>query len=118
MAKFATDENFNNRILRGVLRIEPELDVVRVQDTEAAGTGDEAILEWAAKEGRVLLTHDAKTVIAFAYQRVREGKPMPGVLEVNDSIPIGRAVDYIILVAGASLEGEWENQVRFAPLKD
>ena len=56
MAKFAADENFNNRILRGVMRLEPALNVVRVQDTEAADTGDEAILEWAAKEGRVLLT--------------------------------------------------------------
>ena len=51
MAKFAADENFNNRILRGVMRLEPALNVVRVQDTEATDTGDEAILEWAAKEG-------------------------------------------------------------------
>ena len=57
-------------------------------------------------------------MIAFAYQRVREGKPMAGVLEVNDSIPIGHAIDYIILIAGASLEGEWENQVRYVPLKE
>lgn len=118
MVRFAADENFNNRTLRGVLRLQPELDIVRIQDTEAAGTGDEAILEWAARENRVLLTHDAKTVINFAYERVRAGKPMAGVLEVNEFIPIGRVVDYIMLAAGASLEGEWENQVRYVPLKE
>jgi len=34
MLKFAADENFNNDILRGLLRKIPELDIVRIQDTE------------------------------------------------------------------------------------
>jgi predicted nuclease of predicted toxin-antitoxin system len=118
MVKFAADENFNNRILRGIWRIEPSLDIVRVQDTQVAGHGDEAILAWAAKENRILLTHDFDTIINFAYERIRAGQPMAGVLQVNEFIPIGRVVDYIILAAGASLEGEWENQVRYVPLKE
>ena len=32
MIKLATDEDFNNRILRGLLRRQPQLDIVRVQD--------------------------------------------------------------------------------------
>jgi hypothetical protein len=33
MLRFATDENFNENITRGLLRRQPELDIVRVRDT-------------------------------------------------------------------------------------
>jgi hypothetical protein len=49
--RLATDEDFNNRILRGLLRRRPELDIVRVQDAGLRGEDDAAVLEWAAGEG-------------------------------------------------------------------
>jgi len=45
--KFLTDEDFDNRILRGLLRRLPDLDIVRVQDTEVANKADPDVLEWA-----------------------------------------------------------------------
>jgi hypothetical protein len=117
MTKFAADENFNNRVLRGLLSLLPDLDVVRVQDTEVAGASDPVMLEWAAKEKRILLTHDSETVINFAYERVRNQQPMPGVIEVDPTAPIGLVIDHLFLLAGASLEGEWENRVGFIPIK-
>jgi hypothetical protein len=47
------------------------------------------VLEWAAQEGRVLLTHDVATITHHAYERVRAGKPMPGVFEVDRGLPLG-----------------------------
>jgi hypothetical protein len=35
--KFLADENFDNRIVRGLLRRQPDLDIIRVQDLEIAG---------------------------------------------------------------------------------
>lgn len=40
MLRLATDEDFNNRILRGLLRRRPDLDIVRVQDAGLRGRGD------------------------------------------------------------------------------
>jgi predicted nuclease of predicted toxin-antitoxin system len=60
--RFVADENFDNRIIRGLLRREPSLDIVRVQDLEIAGADDETVLGWAAEAGRVLVTHDQRTV--------------------------------------------------------
>ena len=39
--KFLADENFDNRIVRGLLRRLPDLDIVRVQDLEIAGADEE-----------------------------------------------------------------------------
>ena len=75
------------------------------------------ILEWLAAEQRVLLTHDVTTMRPYAEARVAEGKPMPGVFEVNQYLPIGQAIEEILLVTECSLEGEWEGQIRFLPLR-
>ena len=116
MLRFVADENFNGRILRGLQRRLPDLDIVRVQDTPLASAGDPEILEWAAGEGRILLTHDVSTVTRFANDRVRAGEPMPGVVEVNTRMAIGRAIEEIELLAQASLPGECEGQVMYLPL--
>jgi hypothetical protein len=75
------------------------------------------VLEWAAKEGRVLLTHDVTTMTQYAYERVKAGKSMPGVFEVSRAVPIGTAIEDILLLAEYSFEGEWEGQVRYLPLR-
>ncbi len=116
MLRLAADENFNNDIVRGLFRRKPDLDIVRIQDVGLSGADDATILAWAAREGRVLFTHDAATMTRFAYARVRAGQPMPGVFEVSRAVPIGRAIEDILLLAECSLEGEWEGQIRYLPL--
>src|SRR5438128_2148028 len=117
MLLLAADENFNGNMVRGLCRRQPALDLVRLQDVGLSGADDPAVLAWAAQERRVLLTHDVSTITRYAYERVREGQPMPGVFEVSRALPIGRAIDEILLLAECSLEGEWEGQVRYLPLR-
>jgi hypothetical protein len=116
MLLLVSEENFNNDIVRGLLRRNPDLDIVRVQDVGLRGEDDPTILEWAAQEERVLLTHDAATMAHFAYERVKAGKSMPGVIEVPDDLPIGTAIEDILLLAEYSERGEWESQVVYLPL--
>jgi predicted nuclease of predicted toxin-antitoxin system len=60
--RFVADENFNRRIVTGLLPRIEDLDLVRVQDVGLAGGDDPTVLGWAAEHGRVLLTHDAATI--------------------------------------------------------
>ncbi len=117
MIRFAADENFNNDILRGLLRRKPDVDILRVQDAGLSGGDDGVILEWAAREGRILLTHDVSTITRHAQGRIEARLPMPGVFEVSRSIPIGRVIEDLVLIVDLSLEGEWENQIRYLPLR-
>ena len=117
MLRFLTDENFNGRILRGLLRRVPDLDVTRAQDVGALyGAADPEVLAWAAEEQRVVLTHDVSTMARYAYERVRADLPMPGVFEAPSELSIGRAVEDLVLISLASEPDEWEGQVRFLPL--
>ena len=48
MLRLATDENFHGDIVRGLLRRRPDLDLVRVHDTDRSGADDPTVLAWAA----------------------------------------------------------------------
>ena len=88
MLLLAADENFNNDIVRGLLRRKPNLDIVRLQEAGLSGANDPSVLEWAAQEGRILLTHDVSTMTRYAYDRIRAGTRMPGIFEVSRDLPI------------------------------
>ncbi len=117
MLLLAADENFNNDIVRGARRRFPAINIVRVQDAGLLSADDPSILEWAALTRRVLLTHDVATMTRYAYERVRNGQAMPGIFEIGRHVPIGVAVEEIVLLAVCSNEGEWEGQVRYLPLR-
>ena len=116
MLRLTADENFNNDILRGVLRRNEQVDIVTIQDVGLSGADDETVLQWAAEKNRVLLTHDVTTLTKYAYARIEAGLPMPGVFEVSQSLAIGSVIEDVLLLAECSLENEWAGQVRYLPL--
>lgn len=115
MLKLLSDENFDNTIVRGLLRRRPSIDIVRVQDVGLSGEDDRIILAWAGSEDRVLLTHDVATITRFAYERVTQGLPMPGVIEVSTDAKIGQVIEDILIILDCSLEGELEGQIHYIP---
>jgi hypothetical protein len=114
--RLAADHDFDERILQGLVARLPDLDVIRVRDLGLARALDPRILEWAAAEERILLTHDRSTMPDFAYDRVRLGLRMPGVVGVPRRLPIGRAIEELELVVACSVEREWEGRVVYLPL--
>jgi hypothetical protein len=84
------DEDFNNDIVRGLVRRIADLDI---------------------------LTQDVSTLIALAFERVRSAKPMAGVIAVSQSLPIRVAIEDLVLVAECGSTEEWANQVLFLPLR-
>jgi predicted nuclease of predicted toxin-antitoxin system len=117
MMRFLADENFDNRILRGVQRENADIDVVRVQDTAIYQADDPTVLEWAAENERILLTHDISTMPKYAYERIEAGEPMPGIIVVNPKASMGDVIEDILLVLAVSEEEEFKGQVVYLPLK-
>lgn len=116
MLRLLTDADFKGQVIRGLLLRRPGLDLVRVQDIGLRPAADPVILERAAHGGRVLMTHDENTMIGYAYERVRRGRAMPGVFVVGQDVPIGQAIEEILILAECSEEGEWDGQVLHLPL--
>lgn len=116
MLKLLVDEHVPTQLLRGLLRREPVLDIVRVQDVGLSSVPDPDVLEWAAREGRVLITLDVNSAVGAAYERLAQGRNMPGVFAVTSGISLGRAIESLLMLSMASLPGEWDGQVVYLPL--
>jgi predicted nuclease of predicted toxin-antitoxin system len=116
--QWLADENFDNDILRGLRRRSTGFDAIRVQDIgEIAGADDATVLAWAAANDRILLTHDVSTMIR-AMQSIAPGWPARiKVLLVPDSLPIGIAIEDILLLNECSEASDWGPGVVYLPLR-
>lgn len=116
MNRFLTDEDFNIGILNGLKRRIPDLDIVRVQDVGLRTVPDQIVLEYAAAENRIVLSHDVGTMKAHATARIFAGKPMTGLFLIQQDLPIGQAIDAVEIIALCSHDDEWHNRIEHLPL--
>ncbi len=116
MLRLLADENLNHDLIRGVLRRLPSLDIVRVQDVGLQQRDDPTVLEWAARERRIIVTHDANTMPAFAFERIRRSESMPGLLVVTQSAALANVIDDLVLIAECADGAEYDGQVIYVPL--
>lgn len=116
MMRFAADENFNGRLLRALKTRVPDVDIVRVQDTEMYQVSDPNLLVWLAQESRVLLTHDVKTMPKYFYERINNGLSNPGIIEIRESMPMGYLLDELEVLLGAGKSEDFRDLIIYVPL--
>ena len=118
MLRLATDADVHGDIVRGLFRRIPDIDLVRVQEVLPEGIPDPEVLAWAAKEGRVLVSNDRNTMVGFAYERMREKKPMPGLVVTTNEQTVGSTIDDILIITQYMLADEMITQgVVYLPLR-
>lgn len=114
--KYLFDGDFNGRIVRGVRRRQSALDTLTVQEAGLREAEDSAVLEWAAAEDRVVVSHDHRTMRAYAEERLLAGSPMAGLILVRQDYPLGQAIDDLVLIAEVATAEEWQGKIVFLPL--
>jgi predicted nuclease of predicted toxin-antitoxin system len=116
MLHLVSDADVHGHIVRGVRERNRGIDLVRVQEVGLRTAADPEILEWAARENRIVLTQDHSTMIGFARDRLVAGLPMPGLFVIRQRTSIGQAIDALLLVDQCSEQHEWQGRVEFLPL--
>ncbi|MBC7840401.1 MAG: DUF5615 family PIN-like protein [Nitrospiraceae bacterium] len=114
--RYLLDENCNARILRGLRRRAPQLNVLTVSEAGLRGDPDAAILEFAATEQRVVVSHHVRTMTVHAKARLLATKPMSGLSLVFQDYPVGQAIDDLVLIAEVSTVEEWQGKMIFLPV--
>jgi len=113
--RFQADADLNQIILLATVRREPSIDFQSAKAAGLSGVRDPAVLERAAKEGRVLVTHDQKTMPRHFSEFITH-TPSPGLLIVSQHLSIAAAVEDLLLIWFATEADEWVNHIRFLPL--
>ena len=114
---FLADENYSRGIVRGWQERVPEVRLIHAQDVRLTATDDRIILDYAAQNDYIVLSHDYKTMIRFALERVERGLPMPGlVMSPNRHQPMGKVIDSLVYLYQNQSRDWFANQVIFLPL--
>lgn len=115
MLAVLADENFNQRILRGLRLRLSELDAVLAQSAGLCDVSDLTLLAWAADQRRVVLTHDRQTMPRAAYNRTRSGQSIPGLIVVSDTMPTGEAIEALTTYLECGRAEDLQDLVLFLP---
>ncbi len=78
------------------------------------GKTDQQVLEIAAQNGRILVTHDRKTMPA-EFGEFIVSKTSSGVLILSQKLSVNEAIEALILIWEASTAEEWVNQIMSIP---
>jgi predicted nuclease of predicted toxin-antitoxin system len=116
MLRLLIDENFDQRILRGLKLEIPSIDYIVVQETNLKGLRDPLLLAWAAENQRIIVTHDVNTMPRHAYERVRAGQPMVGVIVISEDLAVGKAIEELGMLVECCEPEELNSQVKYLPI--
>ena len=111
---FQADADFNEDILKGVRRREPRIDFRTAAAAGLRSLTDLEVLTLSAREGRILVSHDRRTMPRAFAEFVRTNKS-PGVLIVPEKADLLSVIDDLLLIWMASEAAEWTNQLGAVP---
>ena len=122
MLSLVIDEHVPPDLIRAVVALAAgqgfALDIVTVGEVGLDHTPDQRILEWAASEGRVVVTSDVNTLVGFAYDRVRAGLPMAGVLVLRREVGTKACIESLTMTACIRESDEMSDRIRYLPGDD
>jgi hypothetical protein len=116
MLKLLIDQNLSHNILRGLMRRVPRLDVVTAFEIGMSKATDPELLAWAAQAGRIIITHDCKTMPAHAAFILNKGESIAGICVALRRLPLHQVIEDLELMITCSDNDEWINVIRYLPL--
>ncbi len=112
--RFQADYDFNGDIIRILCHREPMIDFQTAHKAGLEGVPDDEALAIAAAEGRVLVSHDRKTM-PHHFGRFISSQESPGLILISQDFPPATAVEELLLIWVASTADEYVNRIVSIP---
>ena len=118
MRRFLIDENISPQYRTQLLNHEPSLTVLVIGDEDAPpkSTPDPEILEWCEQHQFTLITNNRESMPQHLSDHLSAGHHVPGIFTINLEVPMGKIIEELLLIAGASDEDEYIDQITYIPL--
>ena len=115
--RFLADEDLDSDIIDGLRSREPAIDILDVKKVGLRGKADAVLLDLAAQQDRIVITHDRRTMTRYFQERLAAGRLSAGVFVVPQRTAIGEIIESLLLVWTASQAEEWRNQIVYLPFR-
>jgi hypothetical protein len=116
MIRYLADASLRDAIVGGCRRREPAMDFLSANDARLEGVLDPEVLAIAARQDRILVSHDFHTMPRHFADFIQAHGSSPGVILVPQYLPVGEAIAQLVLIWGASEADEWQNRIGTIPL--
>ena len=113
--RFLADADLNYSIVAALKRREPGVDFMTAGAAGLDGLPDSEVLAVAALQGRILVTHDRRTM-PHHFGEFIQGRRSPGVFVTPQYIPPAQAAEELLLIWSSTEAEEWENRICSLPL--
>lgn len=113
--RFQADADLNEDIVFGLNRLESQIDFQTATDARIRGLLDEEVLSLAARQNRILVTHDRRTMPKHFAAFIRQDTS-PGVFIIGQNVSVRTAIDELLLIWSCSESEEWTNLLVDIPL--
>jgi len=119
--RYVLDENLRGELWNAILTYNAQgahlIDALRVGDPQdlPLKARDPAILTWAEREARVLITNDKKSMPGHLNDHRKAGGHSPGIFIVRSQSTIPEIVSFLASAAYASDPSEWADLITFIP---
>ncbi|MGH9783346.1 MAG: DUF5615 family PIN-like protein [Terriglobia bacterium] len=113
--RFQADADFNQKIIAGLRRREPAIDFQTALQGDVIACPDPEVLLLAARQGRIVVTHDRRSMPAH-FSRFVETHDSPGLIVVSQELDIAAVMDDLLLIWAASDSAEWQGKIGFVPI--
>jgi len=115
MVRFQADADLNQIIVAALVRRAPAVDFRAAGIAHLKGLDDREVLALAARDERILVTHDARTMPRHFGEFV-ESERSAGVIVIPQHLPVPVAVDELLLIWNATSAEDWVNRICYLPL--
>jgi hypothetical protein len=116
MVRFLADASLHHAIVAGCIRREPAIDFISAHSAKLEGLSDFDVLAIAAGQGRILVTHDFRTMPRHFAEFLATGATSPGVFLVKQQTPLASVIEDLVLIWVASTPEDWKNRIVVIPL--
>jgi hypothetical protein len=113
--RFQADADFNQNVVRALRRRQPMIDFHTADDAGLRGLDDPEVLAIAAREGRILVSHDRHTMPQH-FADLLMTQHSPSVFILSQVLPISQAVEELLMMWEASEAEEWIDTIQSLPL--
>lgn len=113
--RFQADADLNQIIVSATIRRVLDIDFRTASAAGLAGLSDPGVLALAARDGRILVTHDQSTMPQHFAAFIAE-QESPGALIVPRHYALSQIVDDLILIWSATEAEEWINRIMYLPV--
>ena len=115
MVRFQADADLNQILVAALVRRAPGVDFRTAELAQLRGLADPDVLALAARDGRILVTHDSKTMPRHFGEFIQSNRS-PGVIVVPQHLPISAVADELLLIWTATSPEDWTNRICYLPL--